>query len=333
MHSPGVGCLSYITSRAIATGNVTSTNIEYAGDDHTYPVLPSVPSPFASPNDLSASVGYEFFYAPNLITSIESSSATDGAYFTQLERLFNTYQYFKVTKMYVNFERVGRKPLLVQDVGVGATAVTANARSGGADGFFMCCRRGNPYFSVRPSDNSANWSIDEELVMSAYGQMKADYPRMKRCMRYVRDLTRTKRIRFAFTPTVTSPVIQTGFSGLNLVNASNAPSFRPLSGQPLDLQPQYFKRMPWTPTSWRTSSGGTGARAFDYTIYGVSGALRPGSWLPGDWAPWQMTVKLKLMFKKRVPPRGSTGAELLNTRPMNANMSAFLNNSSYNINL
>lgn len=290
--------------------------------------LPVSPAVFGTTDRVAAVQSYEFLYAPNLYFALDDFTAAKTGPMQRLETLFLTYQYFRVAKLTVIFERTGKPPLIVQDVGLGGSNPTQNIGTSGAEGYFMVARYGNSYHSVRPPAGTATWTAQQMLLCNAFYQMENDYPRMRKCMRHVRDMNRTKRMRFSFAPTVTTPEWVTGFDDTSLGNTSAQTRYRPNTGLGGEFQPQRYKRFPWLPTIWKNNVGSAADDVFKWTMWGISGALKPGSWGPGNWSSWTMKSVMTLRFKKKLPE----GLQSFGTtQPMISYLNRWMQNSSYNL--
>lgn len=267
--------------------------------------LPTTPAVFGSPTAGTSMMGYEFIYMPNLDDALQFPGAPNQGAWTRMSALFQTFAFFRVKRMTVVFERVGRPAVRVQDVGTAATAVTNNARSTGAEAYFMCSRYGNYITSMQGTTNDNTWDANDLQTCPAFEQMRNLYPRYRKCMVHVNDMSRARRVKFSFRPTTMRPRWQTAFIQSDIGNTTQAaiPHYNPAAAGG-EYQPQVYRPHQWQPVEWRTSAvvPPVPILATGVQLHGLCGAIRHGSWFPGDWCPWQMKCSLQFEFKRRNPP-------------------------------
>lgn len=326
-HSAPDGCYSFCTSWNANNGALSFVEVDYGTIN--YQLLgqpPTQPVPFGTVGD-TAVIGYEFLYCPNIVNSIQSSIFADGVH-QQLEDSFLNYKWFRVSRMTVVLERLGTTPLKVLVV-EGGQLPANNASSAGPQAIFQVCRFGNSYHSVRPSDRALNWNSAEACQMHAFHQMENVLPRNRKSMRYVKDMSRARRLRFSFAPT-------TQYFDVSAMPAENSiygavPNEVPITYpyQDTDIRRRYpkFRRHPWTRTSWvNTSGAGQETSTVLGPLFGLCGALKPGSWRPGDWSQWTMKTTLTVQFRGRQQPGDQASSQVV---PISYSFGRYFPNYSY----
>lgn len=323
------GVQSFVTTWNSTTNALTFTNVDYG----TSPwfgggAMPTDPAVFGTTGP-TAVMGYEFIYSPNLLYSLAVNQAVKNGVQDTLESLFNFYYFVRVAKINITFERRGQPSFVVQDVGLGADDITQNVHTAGAEAYFAVCRFGNYYTSTRPADGTLTWTPEQAQLHHAFFQMQNDYPRQRRRIKHIRDMRRARRFSFRFAPTITSPQWITGFDETSFANASLQTRYRPNTGVGGEFQPQRFRRVPWMRTVWKNNDGTLPFSNFNWTMHGLCGALKPGSWRPGDWTSWTMRASVTLQFKRR---RVESTASYDSLRPVKTDLNRWMENYSYNLN-
>lgn len=322
------GVLSYVTTCNVSTGAVTITDVSYGTSNYSVLGQPTLtPVVFGTVSPVTDVMGYEFLYTPNLMQSIQTATVSSG-FRNRMDDLFNLYQYFRVSKLTVILERLGKPVQKVLVVPEGGGLSANNPNSAGAQAYFQVCRFGNSYHSVRPADGAANWFGYEMEQMHAYGQMDYVYPMNRKSMIHVKDMARKRRLKFSFAPTVSTPIWVTGFDETTFGTPAGQQRYRPNDGVGGEFQPQKFKRFPWLPTVWKNNSGASPDDLYDFYMYGLCGALRPGSWRPADWQQWTMKSIMTIQFKRRFPGGDQNFGSV---RPISTAITRWLPNASYNL--
>lgn len=316
--------LSYTTDIVQSTNAVTTTNVAYNTPGLRMGNITS-PGEFGSLRDGSVIRGYEFLYAPILSDTVSTTTVGGGAQ-NVLRTLFATYKYFRVRRMTVALNRDYVIPTAT------ASSVTSGNRSGnaGPEAIFHVCRWGGPFVSRTEVKDDTDYTEDDILMNSAYGQMQNVLTQNRRRMKYVRDMNRRNSLKFSFAPTVIVPDFRMAFqNGRSMVDPVGQPGYQPNTASGGEGNPTKFVPFKWRQTHWKAANGQTSVLAAGIQLWGLSGAFKIGSWFSADYYQWKFRSYLRLEFKGRVV-NGSTFN--YNSYPLYNNLSAFLPNQSYNLN-